>query len=194
MNKGAISGVGFEGTGVKKARRKANAQARDNFVSSPVITSDQAKQPSITIPVATLMALLAIATPQFANAQQTAAPTFPPDINPALIVRPGQEIPAARFNQLVMFTDDQGYYAGVRLVDTQNRPNRFNKIEFISIGDGEIFRGEVRSYNPNSGSIVIRGEDGKEYTLDVKNYEENKQALRYIRQADTRNMFDSRFD
>jgi hypothetical protein len=161
MNIGAISGVGFEGTGVKKARREANAQARDNFVSSPVIASDQAKQPSITIPAATLIALLAVAAPQMMNPQQAAAQQFPPGINPSLTVRPGQEIPAPRIGELVMFTDGQGSYTGIKLVDTQNRPNRINKIEFISIADGGVFRGEVKLYHPTKGLIIVRGEEWK---------------------------------
>jgi len=122
---------------------------------------------------------LVVLTVSAVSAQQ-----FPPGVKPSVVVKLGQEIPERRINEWVMFVDNLGNYTGIRLYDTQNRPNIFNEIEIIlvDISDGDNFTAELLAYHFNKGFILARKE-GKYYviTYDGANFKDIESWLKYCK-------------
>lgn len=201
----AISGLGFnnynsvsfEGTGVKKARREANAEARQVQTETPIAEQapvSNSGQKMVTVPAATLAALLMVATPAMMSPQKAAAQSntstqvssqaFPDCIQPAIIIENERRLPNPQnyINKWVMFKDGDTY-SGVMLQSQRDGDNRyFYNVVYCMIDGEDSYIGNVAGFNMKQGYFVCRNQEGV-VNIQAKGYYDTEQALNYIDRA-----------
>jgi hypothetical protein len=146
----------------------------------------------VTVPAATLAALLMVATPAMMS-PQTAAAQSNTGTNASksvfgnrrvgIVVEEGQEIPNPEdyINKWVMFRDGDTY-SGIMVRNARNTSNCFYEVGYLMIDGDDVDGGVVRGFNAEQGYFICEDKGGF-MKVDATQYSDTRQALQYIQRA-----------